>query len=130
MAEFSERMVMFERFMLPEAAIQRVDQAIRRIGVQDRLVDVTAEVRRSVVDFVRRDEPIGRYRADAPNLFGLKDWSSVTFPAAMPTTVIAGLIVGAGATASRGGVIVRRLNDNTRGNRRPMRVQTRHQGRL
>ena len=61
MAEFSERTVMFERFMLPEAAIQRVDRAIRCIGVQDRLVDVTAEVRRTgVVDFVRRDEPIGR----------------------------------------------------------------------
>jgi hypothetical protein len=34
--------------------------------------------------------------------FGLKDWSSITFPAAMPTTVIAGLIVGAGATVGSG----------------------------
>jgi uncharacterized membrane protein YedE/YeeE len=34
--------------------------------------------------------------------FGLKDWSSVTFPATMPTTVIAGLIVGAGATLGSG----------------------------
>lgn len=34
--------------------------------------------------------------------FGLKDWSSVTFPAAMPTTVIAGLIVGVGATVGSG----------------------------
>lgn len=33
---------------------------------------------------------------------GLKDWSSVTFPAAMPTTVIAGFIVGAGATVGSG----------------------------
>jgi uncharacterized membrane protein YedE/YeeE len=34
--------------------------------------------------------------------FGLKDWSSVTFQAAMPTTVIAGLIVGVGATVGSG----------------------------
>jgi hypothetical protein len=33
---------------------------------------------------------------------GLKDWSSVTFPATMPTTVVAGLIVGAGATIGSG----------------------------
>ena len=33
---------------------------------------------------------------------GLKDWSGVTFPAALPTTVIAGLIVGAGATVGSG----------------------------
>ncbi len=33
---------------------------------------------------------------------GLKDWSSVTFPAAIPTTVIAGLIVGVGATVGSG----------------------------
>lgn len=34
--------------------------------------------------------------------FGLKDWSSIAFPAAMPTTVIAGLIVGIGATVGSG----------------------------
>jgi uncharacterized membrane protein YedE/YeeE len=33
---------------------------------------------------------------------GLKDWSSVTFPATMPTTVVAGLMVGAGATLGSG----------------------------
>jgi uncharacterized membrane protein YedE/YeeE len=34
--------------------------------------------------------------------FGLKEWSSIAFPAAMPTTVIAGLIVGVGATVGSG----------------------------
>jgi uncharacterized protein len=34
--------------------------------------------------------------------FGLKDWSSIAFPAAMPATVIAGLIVGVGATVGSG----------------------------
>ena len=33
---------------------------------------------------------------------GLKDWSSITFPATMPTTVMAGLIVGVGATVGSG----------------------------
>jgi uncharacterized protein len=33
---------------------------------------------------------------------GLKDWSSVTFPASMPTTVIAGFIVGLGTTLGSG----------------------------
>ena len=33
---------------------------------------------------------------------GLKDWSSITFPATMPTTIIAGLIVGVGATVGSG----------------------------
>jgi uncharacterized membrane protein YedE/YeeE len=33
---------------------------------------------------------------------GLKDWSSVTFPATMPTTVIAGFIVGGGTTLGSG----------------------------
>lgn len=33
---------------------------------------------------------------------GLKDWSSITFPAAMPTTVMAGLIVGVGSTVGSG----------------------------
>jgi uncharacterized membrane protein YedE/YeeE len=33
---------------------------------------------------------------------GLKDWSSITFPATMPTTVTAGLIVGVGATVGSG----------------------------
>jgi uncharacterized protein len=43
--------------------------------------------------------PLGALMVTA---FGLKDWSSVTFPAAMPTTVIAGLIVGVGATVGSG----------------------------
>jgi uncharacterized membrane protein YedE/YeeE len=33
---------------------------------------------------------------------GLKDWSSISFPATMPTTVMAGLIVGVGATVGSG----------------------------
>jgi uncharacterized membrane protein YedE/YeeE len=33
---------------------------------------------------------------------GLKDWSSITFPASMPTTVVAGLIVGVGSTLGSG----------------------------
>jgi len=33
---------------------------------------------------------------------GLKDWSSITFPATMPTTAMAGLIVGVGATVGSG----------------------------
>jgi len=33
---------------------------------------------------------------------GLKDWSSVTFPATMLTTIMAGLIVGVGATVGSG----------------------------
>ena len=34
--------------------------------------------------------------------FGLRDLSSIAFPAAMPTTVIAGLMVGVGATVGSG----------------------------
>jgi uncharacterized membrane protein YedE/YeeE len=34
--------------------------------------------------------------------FGLKDWSRIAFPAAMPTTVVAGLIVGVGTTVGSG----------------------------
>jgi uncharacterized membrane protein YedE/YeeE len=33
---------------------------------------------------------------------GLKDWSSVSFPATMPATVIAGLLVGVGSTFGSG----------------------------
>jgi uncharacterized protein len=33
---------------------------------------------------------------------GLKDWSSVSFPATMPTMVIAGFIVGVGSTLGSG----------------------------
>jgi uncharacterized membrane protein YedE/YeeE len=33
---------------------------------------------------------------------GLKDWSAVTFPASLPMTAIAGLIVGGGATIGSG----------------------------
>ena len=33
---------------------------------------------------------------------GLKDWSSITFPATMQTSVMAGLIVGVGATVGSG----------------------------
>lgn len=33
---------------------------------------------------------------------GLKDWSSMSFPATMPTMVIAGFIVGAGSTFGSG----------------------------
>jgi uncharacterized protein len=33
---------------------------------------------------------------------GWKDWSSVTFPATMPMTVVAGLMVGAGTTLGSG----------------------------
>jgi uncharacterized protein len=33
---------------------------------------------------------------------GLKDWSSVTFPGTVPTTVIAGFIVGVGSTVGSG----------------------------
>ena len=33
---------------------------------------------------------------------GLKDWSSLSFPAAMPTTVLAGFIVGVGTTIGSG----------------------------
>jgi uncharacterized membrane protein YedE/YeeE len=33
---------------------------------------------------------------------GLKDWSSVSFPASMPTTIIAGFIVGVGSTVGSG----------------------------
>jgi len=33
---------------------------------------------------------------------GLKDWSSISFPATMPTTVIAGFIVGVGSTFGLG----------------------------
>ena len=43
--------------------------------------------------------PLGAFLVTA---FGLKDWSSITFPAAMPTMVIAGLIVGVGATVGSG----------------------------
>ena len=39
--------------------------------------------------------PLGALLVSA---LGLKDWSSITFPATMPTTVIAGLIVGVGST--------------------------------
>jgi uncharacterized membrane protein YedE/YeeE len=35
-------------------------------------------------------------------VLGWKDWSSVTFPATMPMTVIAGLLVGAGTTLGSG----------------------------
>jgi len=35
-------------------------------------------------------------------VLGLKDWSSVTFPATVPMTVVAGLLVGAGATLGSG----------------------------
>ena len=35
-------------------------------------------------------------------LAGLKDWSSLSFPAAMPATVIAGFIVGVGTTFGSG----------------------------
>jgi uncharacterized protein len=34
--------------------------------------------------------------------FGLKDWSSMSFPATMPTMVIAGFIVGVGSTFGSG----------------------------
>jgi uncharacterized protein len=34
--------------------------------------------------------------------FGLKDWSGVAFPATLPMTVIAGLLVGAGTTLGSG----------------------------
>jgi uncharacterized protein len=33
---------------------------------------------------------------------GLKDWSSVSFPASLPVTVIAGLLVGVGSTFGSG----------------------------
>ena len=33
---------------------------------------------------------------------GLKDWSSVSFPASVPTTIIAGFIVGVGSTFGSG----------------------------
>src|SRR3954449_8795572 len=33
---------------------------------------------------------------------GLKNWSNIAFPAAMPTTIIAGFTVGAGATLGSG----------------------------
>ena len=33
---------------------------------------------------------------------GLKDWSGMSFPATTPTTVVAGLIVGVGATLGSG----------------------------
>ena len=33
---------------------------------------------------------------------GLKDWSSITFPATMPTTIVAGFIVGVGSTLGSG----------------------------
>src|SRR4051794_26747382 len=33
---------------------------------------------------------------------GLKDWSGIAFPAAMPTTILAGFIVGLGATVGSG----------------------------
>jgi uncharacterized protein len=33
---------------------------------------------------------------------GLKDWSTVSFPATMPTTIIAGFIVGVGSTFGSG----------------------------
>jgi uncharacterized protein len=33
---------------------------------------------------------------------GLKDWSNISFPAAMPTTILAGLLVGAGSTLGSG----------------------------
>jgi uncharacterized protein len=33
---------------------------------------------------------------------GLKDWTSVSFPATMPTTIIAGFIAGVGATIGSG----------------------------
>ena len=39
--------------------------------------------------------PLGALLVSA---LGLKGWSSITFPATMPTTVIAGLIVGVGST--------------------------------
>lgn len=35
-------------------------------------------------------------------LVGLKDWSSLSFPATMPTTIIAGFIVGVGTTFGSG----------------------------
>ncbi len=35
-------------------------------------------------------------------LVGLKDWSSLSFPVAMPTTIIAGFIVGIGTTFGSG----------------------------
>ena len=35
-------------------------------------------------------------------VLGWKDWSSVTFPATMPMTVVAGLLVGAGTTLGSG----------------------------
>jgi len=43
--------------------------------------------------------PVGALLVTA---LGLKNWSSITFPAAMSTTVIAGLIVGVGATVGSG----------------------------
>jgi uncharacterized membrane protein YedE/YeeE len=43
--------------------------------------------------------PVGALLVTA---LGLKNWSSITFPAAVPTTVIAGLIVGVGATVGSG----------------------------
>src|SRR3954454_15184134 len=33
---------------------------------------------------------------------GLKNWSNVAFPAAMPTTIVAGFLVGLGATLGSG----------------------------
>ncbi len=33
---------------------------------------------------------------------GLKDWSSLSFPAGMPTTIVAGFIVGVGSTFGSG----------------------------
>ena len=35
-------------------------------------------------------------------LVGLKDWSSLSFPASMPTTILAGFIVGIGTTFGSG----------------------------
>ena len=43
--------------------------------------------------------PLGAFLVAA---IGLKDWSEVSFPATVPTTVIAGLIVGVGSTVGSG----------------------------
>ena len=41
-------------------------------------------------------------RALLVTAFGWKDWSNLSFPATMPMTVIAGLLVGAGTTLGSG----------------------------
>ncbi|MBI2717881.1 MAG: YeeE/YedE family protein [Rhizobiales bacterium] len=35
-------------------------------------------------------------------MFGLKDWSTLTFPASVPVTIVAGLLVGIGTTYGSG----------------------------